>query len=132
MTVQIRHAAFWLTVAALLWSAGVEGGREQAVAPAQPTASAPTPLALDQPLPVDPAVRIGRFSNGLRYYIRRNGRPNDRVALRLAVDVGSIQEEDDQRGLAHFLTWRSTALSTSSLVSWYSFLSPSALSSVPT
>jgi hypothetical protein len=39
----------------------------------------------------------------MRYYIRRNGRPANRVALRLAVNVGSIHEDDDQRGLAHFL-----------------------------
>jgi zinc protease len=68
---------------------------EQA-APAQP-------LALDQVLPVDPAVRTGQLPNGLRYYIRRNARPANRVALRLAVNVGSIHEDSDQRGLAHFL-----------------------------
>ena len=45
----------------------------------------------------------GRLPNGLRYFVRQNGRPAKRVSLRLAVDVGSIQEEDDQRGLAHFL-----------------------------
>lgn len=60
-------------------------------------------LALDQVLPVDPAVRTGELPNGLRYYIRRNVRPANRVALRLAVNVGSIHEENDQRGLAHFL-----------------------------
>ena len=41
--------------------------------------------------------------NGLRYFLRQNGRPAKRVSMRLAVDVGSIQEDDDQRGLAHFL-----------------------------
>ncbi|HUE89263.1 MAG TPA: insulinase family protein [Vicinamibacterales bacterium] len=61
------------------------------------------PLALDQVLPVDPAVRSGQLGNGMRYYIRRNARPANRVALRLAVNVGSIHEDDDQRGLAHFL-----------------------------
>jgi zinc protease len=61
------------------------------------------PLALDQVLPVDPAVRTGQLANGLRYYIRQNARPAQRVALRLAVNVGSIYEENDQRGLAHFL-----------------------------
>jgi zinc protease len=65
--------------------------------------AAPAPLALDQVLPVDPAVRTGQLANGLRYYIRRNARPASRVALRLAVNVGSIHEENDQRGLAHFL-----------------------------
>jgi zinc protease len=60
-------------------------------------------LSLDQVLPVDPAVRTGVLPNGLRYYIRRNGRPASRVSMRLAVNVGSIHEEADQRGLAHFL-----------------------------
>ena len=52
---------------------------------------------------IDPTVRTGRLPNGLRYFLRQNGRPAKRVSLRLAVDVGSIYEADDQRGLAHFL-----------------------------
>jgi zinc protease len=67
------------------------------------TAAQPSPLSLDQALPVDAAVRTGQLANGLRYYIRRNARPASRVSLRLAVNVGSIYEEADQRGLAHFL-----------------------------
>jgi zinc protease len=66
-------------------------------------AAPPQPLALEQVLPVDAAVRTGQLPNGLRYYVRRNARPANRVALRLAVNVGSIHEENDQRGLAHFL-----------------------------
>ncbi|NER12131.1 insulinase family protein [Leptobacterium flavescens] len=54
-------------------------------------------------LPVDPNVKIGKLSNGLTYYIRNNGKPEDKVELRLAVNVGSILEDDDQRGLAHFM-----------------------------
>ncbi len=54
-------------------------------------------------LPLDTAIRSGRLPNGVRYFLRQNGRPAGRVSLRLAVDVGSVQEEDDQRGLAHFL-----------------------------
>lgn len=69
-----------------------------------PPQSAPSAeLSLAAPLPRDPAVRIGRLDNGLTYYIRQNGRPAQRVSLRLAVNVGSLQEADDQRGLAHFL-----------------------------
>src|SRR5688500_16137696 len=60
-------------------------------------------MSLEQVLPVDPAVRTGQLPNGLRYYIRRNTRPANRVSMRLAVNVGSIHEENDQRGLAHFL-----------------------------
>jgi zinc protease len=63
----------------------------------------PQDLSLTQPLPVDPAVETGQLANGMRYYIRRNALPANRVSMRLAVNVGSIQEDDDQRGLAHFL-----------------------------
>ncbi len=54
-------------------------------------------------VPVDPAVRTGKLSNGLTYYIRQNGYPEHRVNFYIAQRVGSIQEEEDQRGLAHFL-----------------------------
>jgi zinc protease len=52
-------------------------------------------------LPVDPQVKIGRLENGLTYYIRQNKRPENKVELRLVVNVGSINEDDDQQGLAH-------------------------------
>ena len=54
-------------------------------------------------IPFDPAVTTGTLPNGLRYYLRRNSEPARRVDLQLAVKAGSIDEEDDQRGLAHFL-----------------------------
>jgi zinc protease len=60
-------------------------------------------LASTDPLPTDPAVRVGRLDNGLRYYIRANPRPEKRAELRLAVDAGSVLETDAQRGLAHFV-----------------------------
>lgn len=53
-------------------------------------------------LPLDPAVRSGILPNGLRYYIMKNGKPEKRVEMRLAVNAGSCQEDDDQLGLAHF------------------------------
>ena len=58
---------------------------------------------LNQSIPVDPNVRIGKLPNGLTYYIRRNGKPERKVELRLAVKAGSILEREDQRGLAHFM-----------------------------
>ena len=64
------------------------------------------PLAITGPemaLPLDPDVQHGRLPCGLRYFIKRNGRPERRVALRLAVRVGSVLEEDAQRGVAHIL-----------------------------
>jgi zinc protease len=55
------------------------------------------------PLPRDPRVVVGTLPNGIRYYIRRNAKPEKRAELRLVVNAGSILEDDDQRGLAHFL-----------------------------
>ena len=54
-------------------------------------------------VPVDPDVRIGKLDNGLTYYIRHNNWPENRAEFYIAQRVGSIQENDDQRGLAHFL-----------------------------
>ncbi len=55
------------------------------------------------PVPVDPAVRIGHLDNGLTYYIRHNGEPAGQANFYIAQKVGSILEEENQRGLAHFL-----------------------------
>jgi zinc protease len=55
------------------------------------------------PLPLDLAIRTGTLPNGITFFIRHNALPNDRVMLRLAVKAGSIDEADDQRGLAHVL-----------------------------
>ncbi|CAM1365435.1 Peptidase M16 [Tenacibaculum litopenaei] len=54
-------------------------------------------------IPVDPSVKIGKLANGLTYYIKQNPKPADKVELRLVVNAGSILEDDDQRGLAHFM-----------------------------
>lgn len=56
---------------------------------------------LTDKLPVDPAVRIGKLENGLTYYIRQNKKPEQKVELRLALNAGSIVEDNDQLGLAH-------------------------------
>ena len=66
------------------------------------------PLAAQSPdlsarLPLDTFVHRGVLANGLRYVIRRNGRPEKRAELRLVVNAGSILEDDAQRGLAHFV-----------------------------
>ena len=60
-------------------------------------------ITRDQVMPVDPKVRIGRLPNGLTYYIRHNARPEKRVEMRLVVNAGSVLEDDDQLGLAHFM-----------------------------
>lgn len=64
--------------------------------PASPDDKAPL-------IPLDPAVRTGKLANGFTYYIRHNEEPQHRVVMYLANKVGSILEEDDQRGLAHFM-----------------------------
>ena len=58
---------------------------------------------LTDPLPTDPDIKIGKLSNGLTYYIRKNVKPEKKVELRLAVNAGSVLENDNQRGLAHFM-----------------------------
>src|SRR5215207_10971364 len=60
-------------------------------------------LSLQDKIPFDSSVRTGTLPNGLTYFIRQNGRPANRVLLRLAVKAGSIDEADDQQGLAHLI-----------------------------
>ncbi|MBU2554993.1 MAG: insulinase family protein [Bacteroidetes bacterium] len=57
----------------------------------------------DHKLPTDSQVITGTLDNGLRYYVRENKKPENRVEFRLVVNAGSILEDDDQQGLAHFL-----------------------------
>ncbi len=56
-----------------------------------------------QELPNDPAVRVGVLENGMTYYIRHNEKPAQRAEFYLASNVGAIQENPEQDGLAHFL-----------------------------
>src|SRR5678816_1169358 len=60
-------------------------------------------LGLDQPVPVEASITVATLPNGLRYYIRQNKQPLNRAELRLVVKAGSVLEEDDQQGLAHFV-----------------------------
>ena len=64
---------------------------------------APVSAQFNQPLPVDPEVRLGVLPNGLTYYIRHNALPEKQAFFYIAQKVGSVQEEESQRGLAHFL-----------------------------
>jgi zinc protease len=75
------------------------GGAPLSTAAAQSSAA---PAGDATPIPTDPAVRVGQLPNGLRYFIRQNSRPEQRVELRLVVNAGSVLEDADQRGLAHF------------------------------
>ncbi len=74
-----------------------------AVAPQQAAMVLAQPQDLSAPMPVDPQITMGKFANGLRYYIRNNKKPEKRAELRLVVKAGSILEDDDQQGLAHLV-----------------------------
>jgi zinc protease len=67
------------------------------------SAAAVASYSLSQQMPVDPEVAVGTLPNGLRYYVRPNGKPAHRAELRLVVKAGSVLEDDDQQGLAHFV-----------------------------
>ncbi|PID88363.1 MAG: peptidase M16 [Bacteroidia bacterium] len=56
-----------------------------------------------QNVPVDKSIRIGTLKNGMKYYIKKNQKPEKKVELRLVINAGSILEDEDQRGLAHFM-----------------------------
>jgi zinc protease len=53
-------------------------------------------------VPLDPSIRTGKLPNGLTYFIMKNKKPEARAELRMVVNAGSICEDDDQKGLAHF------------------------------
>ena len=97
-----RIAACGIVAVAFAWSCLVTfaqtlpAGRET-------SAASVAGYALSQPMPVDPEVVTGTLPNGLRYYVRANGKPARRAELRLVVRAGSVLEDDDQRGLAHFV-----------------------------
>lgn len=62
-----------------------------------------TGLNLESPLPVDASIVQGELDNGLKYFIKENGKPENRAELRLVINTGSILESEDQLGLAHLL-----------------------------
>jgi zinc protease len=80
-------------LAGAAWVPAMEGAAPRHERAPRPTTSVPR----------DPALAMGTLQNGMRYYLRRNTSPTHRVELRLAVNAGSLLEDDDQRGFAHFL-----------------------------
>jgi zinc protease len=96
MTSRTRRTLVLVTLAlSLLAGAAVNAQRTVSTGPQ----NAPLTAAV----PVDPRITIGTLPNGLRYYLRANKQPLGRAELRLVVNAGSILEDDDQRGLAHFV-----------------------------
>jgi zinc protease len=89
-------------VLALLLSGGIPSA--QTAQPGRETsAQSVASYALTQQMPVDPEVVVGSLPNGLRYYVRPNAKPARRAELRLVVKAGSVLEDEDQLGLAHFV-----------------------------
>jgi zinc protease len=74
-----------------------------AIAQSAKPAASTAPIPLTAKLPVDGKVKIGTLPNGIRYYIRKNLKPEKRAELRLVVNAGSVLENDNQLGLAHFV-----------------------------
>ena len=68
-----------------------------------PIATVYEPAQDDTPLPVDPDVVIGTLDNGLTYYLRPNDSPGKNLAVRLLVNVGSVDETDEEAGIGHFI-----------------------------
>jgi zinc protease len=91
------HHILRRTALLLILGLAIEPVRAQAPAPADRT-FAPTTV-----IPFDPAVTTATLPNGLRYYVRRNSRPEKRLMIQLVVKAGSVDETDKQQGLAHFL-----------------------------
>lgn len=77
--------------------------------PSQEIPEVPAPLPImagysdNAPVPLDPTIRIGKLENGMTYYIKVNNKPENRAELRMALKAGSMQEDEDQLGLAHFI-----------------------------
>lgn len=60
-------------------------------------------LNLSDPIPIGPQVKVGKLDNGLTYYIQKHSQPAKKVELRLIIKAGSVLEDEDQRGVAHFV-----------------------------
>ncbi len=68
-----------------------------------PAPEVPGQINPQAPIPVDPAVRSGVLDNGLTWFVRQNQKPEQRASLFLVVGTGSVDEDDDQKGLAHMV-----------------------------
>lgn len=65
--------------------------------------SAGAAVDLNEPIRFERELKVGRLANGLTYYIKRNAKPEKQVEMRLVLKAGSLVEDDDQQGLAHFV-----------------------------
>jgi len=95
----LNKSVLTLSVAVMIAAAGVSNAQTVVKSKSAPT----TKQSSSGIIPLDPAIRTGKLPNGFTYYIRKNIEPKNRVQLYLANKIGSIMENDDQRGLAHFM-----------------------------
>jgi zinc protease len=96
MTFRFRARLILLTLTIAATSEGVTYAQRAVT-------TGPQNAPLTAVVPVDPRITVGNLPNGMRYYIRANNQPQRRAELRLVVNAGSILEDDDQKGLAHFV-----------------------------
>src|SRR5215469_10209086 len=99
----LRFRNLFCLVLTLLGVAAVASAAQAPANRQDTSAASVASYALPQSMPVDPDVLVGTLPNGLKYYIRNNGKPAHRAELRLVVKAGSVLEDDDQQGLAHFV-----------------------------
>jgi len=100
------RTTFITFTASLLWAAQLVLAQAQPQPQArgrETSAESVASYAPSQAMPFDPEAVVGALPNGLRYYVRPNAKPARRAELRLVVKAGSVLEDDDQRGLAHFV-----------------------------
>ena len=101
MRVRVRLIlSFVIVTAAVVFAAPPQ---QTALPGRETSAESVASYGLSQNMPVDPEATVGTLPNGLRYYVRSNAKPPKRAELRLVVKAGSALEDDDQRGLAHFV-----------------------------
>jgi len=100
---RLRGRAAACLLVCLLATAVRESPSAQTPTGRETTAASVAGYPLSADIPVDPDVLIGALPNGLRFYIRPNPRPPRQAEMRLVVKAGSVLEDDDQRGLAHFV-----------------------------
>src|SRR4051812_29883568 len=96
--IPILRVRLMVLLSAILAVVGLVGAQQPTAVP-----DAVRSWTLDQVVPIDPQITVGYLPNGLRYYVRPNRLPQGRAELRLVVNAGSVLEDDDQRGLAHFV-----------------------------
>src|SRR3954470_17004891 len=103
MTLARIRVAFCSALTALLAVAWTAASGQAPPAGRETSAASVASYTLAQQMPVDPEVAVGTLRNGLHFYVRANAKPAHRAELRLVVKAGSVLEDEDQQGLAHFV-----------------------------